>query len=69
MPPFRIPRLFPQEKIKNARAASAITPRTPPAIPPMVPPDSVLDELDDDDALLPEPPVLGDAKTLVVVEA
>jgi hypothetical protein len=65
--PSRIPRLFPQKKIKNARAArSAIPPRT---IPPMVPPDSVLDELDDDDALLPEPPVLDDAKPLVVVEA
>jgi hypothetical protein len=35
----------------------------------MVSPDSVLDELDDDDALLPEPPVLDDAKPLVVVEA
>jgi len=68
--PSRIPRLFPQEKIKNARAPrSAIPPRTPPAIPPMVPPDSVLDELDDDDVLLPEPPVLDDAKPLVVVEA
>jgi hypothetical protein len=39
----------------------------------MVPPDNVLDELDDDDddddAPLPEPPVLDDAKPLVVVEA
>jgi hypothetical protein len=34
----------------------------------MVPTDSALDELDDD-ALLPEPPVLDDAKPLVVVEA
>ena len=68
--PFCIPRLFPQEKIKKARATrSAIPPRTPPAIPPMVPTDSALDELDDDDALLPELPVLDDAKPLVVVEA
>ena len=68
--PFRIPRFFPQEKIKNARAArSAITPRTPPAIPPMVPTDRLLDELDDDDAPLPEPPVLDDANPVVVVEA
>jgi 2-methylaconitate cis-trans-isomerase PrpF len=35
----------------------------------MVPTGSALDELDDDDALLPEPPVLDDAKPLVVVEA
>jgi hypothetical protein len=68
--PSRIPRLFPQEKIKKTRATrSAIPPRTPPAIPPMVPTGSALDELDDDDALLPEPPVLDDAKPLVVVEA
>lgn len=68
--PSRLPRFFPQEKIKNARAAtSAITPRIPPSIPPMVPPDRLLDELDDDDAPLPEPPVLDDAEPLVVVEA
>jgi hypothetical protein len=68
--PSRVPRLFPQKKIKNARAArSAIPPRTPTTISLMVPRDSVLAELDDDDALLPEPPVLDDAKPLVVVEA